>query len=112
MKEFLQYYFKRPLRDDGHGKMWFTLNYLWTFGSLFFIGIFIKGAIKYESPLIWTATLFPIIMLAYNIADEYYAFQFQKTGTRKVTAKILMNIAKYSCTAVMLYLIIRTFITG
>lgn len=92
--------------------VYYPLNWSWTFGSILFIGLFIEGSVKYESPLCLTASLFPSIMLVYNFVDEYYAFQWYVTGSRKVSAQTLQSIAKYSCSAVMLYLVIRTFVTG
>lgn len=134
---------------------YYPLNWTWTLGSILFIYLFIEGGVRYESPLLWTASLIPFIMLVYNFVDEYYAFQYYKmpdylkplegelnkdfSGNdkywsrvnnferdnnipvtirhngvigRKVSARTLQNIAKWSCTAVMLYMIIRTFITG
>lgn len=92
--------------------VYYPLNWSWTFGSLLFIWIFINGYIKYESQLCLTATLFPLIMLVYNFVDEYYAFQWYVTGARKISAQTLQRIVKYSCSMIMLYLIIRTFVTG
>lgn len=92
--------------------IYYPLNWMCLFGCGLFIVLFIKGGIKYESPLVWTSTLFPLIILLYNFVDEYYTFKWYITGTRKITAKTLQDIAKYSVGAVMLYLIIRTFITG
>ena len=92
--------------------LYYPLNLLCLFGCLLFIGLFIIGGIKYQSPLLWTCILFPLIILIYNFVEEYYSFQWYRTETRKVTAKTLQNIAKYLFSAVMLYLIIRTFITG
>lgn len=92
--------------------IYYPLNWSWTLGSILFIGVFIEGGIKYESPLCLTAFLFPLIMLIYNLVDEYYAFQWYITRLRKVSAFTLQNIAKYACGGVMLYLVIRTFITG
>ena len=90
----------------------YPLNWLCFFGCILFIGLFIQGGVKYESPLIGTSALFPLLILIYNFVDEYYAFQWYITGARKIRAKVLLNIFIYSCSAVMLYLIIRTFITG
>ena len=101
-----------PLNNFWKYFIFFPLNWCWTLGSVLFIGLFIKGAIEYQSPLLWVATLFPLIMLVYNFIDEYYAFQWYKTGTRKISAKLLITIVKYLTTIVLLYMIIRTFITG
>jgi len=135
----------------------FPLNWGWTLGSVLFIGIFIEGGNRYNSPLLFVCTLFPLIMMIYNLVDEYYAFQYFKfpdykkpqfdkeidekfRGTdyywdrvhefekehnitplterhngvigRKVSAKTLQNIAKWSGTAVLAYMAIRVFITG
>ena len=91
--------------------IYYPLNWMCAFGCILFIGLFIYGGIKYESPLAWTCALFPLIILVYNFVDEYYSFQWYSTGVRKVNARTLQNIAKYLSSAVMLYLIIRTFIT-
>ena len=56
----------------------FPINWGVTLGLLLFIGIIREGAIRYESPLIGTIILFPIIILAYHIVDEYFAFQYFK----------------------------------
>lgn len=92
--------------------MYYPLNWMCTLCCILFVVLFIKGAIKYESPLLWTATLFPLIIMVYNSVDEYYAFKWYSTQERKISAKTLQNIAKYSCGVIMVYLIIRTFITG
>lgn len=92
--------------------IFYPINWLCVIAYSGFIGLFVQGGVKYESPLLWTATLFPIIVLAYHIIDEYYAFQWYATGFRKVSAKTLQNIAKWCCSIVMLYLIVRVFVTG
>jgi len=135
--------------------IYYPINWGWTLGSLLFIVIFIEGAIRYESPLLWVVISFPLIMLIYNFVDEYYAFQYYRLPDylkplegesdnnfrandsywqrinkfehdhnlklterhnnvigRKISARTLQNIAKYLCSAVMLYIIIRVFITG
>ena len=92
--------------------IYYPLNWICLISCSFFIVLFIKGGIKYESPLIWTSALFPVIILIYNFADEYYAFQWYRTGRRKISAKNLQDSAKFCVTVVLLYLIIRTFITG
>lgn len=90
----------------------YPINWLCVIAYGLFIGLFVQGGVRYESPLLWTATLFPIIMLVYHVADEWYAFQWYTTGARKISTKTLQGIAKWSCSAVMLYLIVRVFITG
>ena len=117
IKHFLKYGWSKDGVHERPKTFWkyflrYPLNWMWTLGSILFIGIFIEGAIRYESPLLWTATLFPFIMLIYNFVDECYAFQWYITGARKVSARTLQNIVKVLTSAVMLYLIIRTFITG
>lgn len=92
--------------------LYYPINWLLMGIGFVFIGLFIEGGIRYESELLWTATLFPLIVLAYHIVDEYYAFKWYSTGARKISAKTLQEIAKWSCGAVMLYLIVRVFITG
>ena len=92
--------------------MFFPINWLCVVAYAAFIGLFAHGGIRYESSLIWTATLLPIIVMAYHIADEYYAFKWHSTGFRRVSARTLQGIVKWSCSAVMLYMMVRVFITG
>jgi|CXWL01.1.fsa_nt_gi hypothetical protein len=106
MKEFLKYYFKRPLRDDGNGKMWFTLNHTWMFGSILFIGLFLLGWQKYEAPIFLILSLIPFLLLVYNIIDEYNAFLFEKTGARKVSAARLAYIFYGACAFILFTVIL------
>lgn len=88
----------------------YPLNWTWTLGSLLFMAIFIEGANKYKSPALWTMTLFPLTMLLYNFVDEYYAFKWYITGHRNISARSLQSIAKWICTIILIYLIVRIFI--
>ena len=72
--------------------IYYPLNWMWTLGSILFFILMLKGAVKYESPMIYYLSSIPIIMMAYNFTDEYYAFQWYRTGDRKITAKTLINI--------------------
>lgn len=105
MKEFFKYYFDRPIRDDGHGKMWFTLNYTWLFGSLLFIGLFLRGALKYNAPIFYFLALIPFMMMIYNFIDEYQSFKLLKTGSRSITAQRLMYIFYGICALILFALI-------
>lgn len=92
--------------------LYYPINLICVVAYSGFIALFVEGGIRYESELIWTATLFPLIVLAYHVADEWFAFQWYTTGVRKVSSVTLQSIAKWSCGAVMLYLVVRVFITG
>jgi hypothetical protein len=105
MKEFVKYYFDRPLRDDGYGKMWWTLNYTWLLGSLLFIGLFLYGEAKYHAPIFYFMAMIPALMLVYNIIDEYNAYICSKTGARNASAGKLMYIF-YGASALILVTII------
>lgn len=82
--------------------IYYPLNWSWTLGSLLFIGLLIKGAIKYEAPIFYYLTSIPSLMIAYNIIDEYNAFKFYATGERSVKAKILMYVFYGACALVLI----------
>jgi len=115
-KKFLRGWEKQgthqPLNTYWRRFKYFPLNWMWTLGSLLFIALFIKSAIVYESPLLWTATLWPLLAMIYNFVDEYYEFKWTMTGHRKLSAKTLIGYWRWSSTAVLVYVIIRVFITG
>jgi hypothetical protein len=105
MKEFLKYYFKRPLRDDGNGKMWFTLNHLWLFGSLLFIGLCLHGVYKYQAPIFYMWAFIPFVMMIYNFVDEYHCFK--GVGNSKRTAYIAYGLVALDVFIMILILFIN-----
>lgn len=92
--------------------LYYPINWLCLVAYSGFTALFVHGGMKYGSELLWTAALFPLIVLAYHVADEWFAFQWYTTGARKISSKTLQEIAKWSVGAVMLYLIVRVFVTG
>lgn len=104
MKEFLKYYFNRPLKEGG-GKMWFTLNHLWLFGSLLFIGLLIRSYVNNPAPIYLMIMIIPFLMIIYNFVDEYHTFK--KSGKSFLTACIFYGL----CGLDLLIIIIKAFIT-
>ena len=79
-------------------------NYTWTFGSILFIILLIRGAIRYEAPVFWWWALIPFILMIYNFVSEYFAFKNKGQG------KLLVFIFYGACILIALYTIVRIFI--
>lgn len=63
MKNFLAYYFS------------YTINWMWTLGSILFTILSLNGQIKYEAPIFYFFALASILMLIYNIISEYKSYR-------------------------------------
>jgi len=88
-----------------------AFNWAWTLGSLLAIGGFTEGWLNYDRAEIFLwMSLIPIILLIYNTVDEYYAFKWFSTGTRKLSADLLRRITGTSCGLVFLYIVVRVMI--
>lgn len=88
----------------------FPINYTTSLACLFFFGLFLYGEYHYRAPIFYFLSLFPLMIIAYNTTEEYYAFKWFLTGERKVSAKTLINIFAISSTLLLLSMILILFI--
>jgi hypothetical protein len=71
---------------------YYPINWSVLFGFSFFIWMMIRSAGKYEAPIFYFMAFIPFSVMVYHFIDEYYAFQWYTTGSRKVSAQKLINI--------------------
>ncbi len=71
---------------------YYPLNWLVLFGFSFFIFMMLMSAKKYEAPIFYFMAFIPLSVMVYHFVDEYYAFKWYTTGSRKVSAQVLINI--------------------
>lgn len=94
-KNFLEYFVKFPV------------NWLWTIGSIAMFIRIIISANQYKSPALFYLSSIPLIMLVYDVIDEYFAYQYFKTNKRGISAKNLALISYGLCTTVLVYIMFR-----
>ncbi len=88
----------------------YTLNWGWIIGSLFFVVMFSYSAWNKQAPVYLFLLCIPVLMIIYNILDEYNAFQWYITKKRSVTAKRLMYIFYGACGLILLGVIITMIV--
>ena len=89
--------------------LYYPLNWSWTLGSILFIVLFLHGWKKYNAPIFNVLALIPLLMMIYNLFDEYNAFLYRKNGVLNVSATRLMYIFYGAC-ALILFTVIAIVI--
>lgn len=112
MKEYLKHFIEGWEKDSKIEKpktflkyfIHYPINWIWTLGSILFIGLFLTGEHKYEAPIFYFLALIPFLMLAYNVITEYNAFK-----NNGISGKLMAFIFYGACVLDLLILMAILF---